>query len=168
MSVCCHLTPLPLLRRDPPPRKPRGRPPPSNPWQPDGPDVQTLSLLGGEEQPELDIDDPFTKAMLDFDPSGTFSPTVADRQMLLGMDKGDIFIVQWPCSSLPYEFYRNMMPDVPVVLCHGCNHFFHEEDWELAAMQKKVCPFCTCHADGSTNGCAAHFPAEVERVAVLN
>jgi len=153
-----------LIRRDPPPKKPRGRPAPSNPWQSDGPDVQTL-MLGGEDQSDLgmlDIDDPFTKAMLDFEPSGIFTPTIADRHMLLSMEKNDIFIVKWPSPSLPWEFYRNMLPDVPVVLCHECNHFFHEEDWELAVMQKKQCPFCTVQTDGSSNGCVAHFPPESE------
>jgi len=160
-----------LLRRDPPPRKPRGRAAPSNPWASDGPDVQMLSLLGGEESmPEqmLDIDDPFTKAMLDFEPNGIFTPTVADRAMLLAMDKSDVYILKWPSPAVPWEFYRNMLPDVySTVLCHECNHFFHEEDWELAVMQKKQCPFCQTHTDGASNGCAAHFPPESERPPVM-
>jgi len=153
-----------LIRRDPPPRKPRSRPAPSNPWSSDGPDMQTLNLMGTREEEHeqgmLDIDDPFTKAMLDFEPNGVFSPTVADRSMLLSMDKSDVFLVQWPSPALPCEFYRNMLPDVPVVLCHECNHFFHEEDWELAVMQKKQCPFCQAHTDGSSSGCTTHFPPD--------
>ena len=54
------------------------------------------------------------------------------------------------------EYYRNMMPDVPVVLCHACNHFFHEEDWEFAAMSKGACPFCKerIQESGSTGSVA--------------
>lgn len=117
-------------------------------------------MLGGEENSEIDIDDPFTKGMLDFEPSGVFAPPVADRQMLLSMDKSDIFILKWPSNAVRWEFYRNMLPDMPVTLCHECNHFFLEEDFELVVMQKKKCPFCTAPNDGSSNGCVAHFPSE--------
>lgn len=72
--------------------------------------------------------------MLDFEPNGVFTPTTADRAMLLSMDKNDVYIVQWPSPGVPWEFYRNMLPDVPVVLCHESNHFFHEEDWEVRGL----------------------------------
>ena len=35
-----------------------------------------------------------------------------------------------------------MVPEIPIVLCTNCNHFFHEEDFEFASLQKKECPFC--------------------------
>ena len=54
------------------------------------------------------------------------------------MDKNDVFVLRGPSQSVPTEYYRNMMPDVPIVLCTECNHFFHEEDWEFAVMQKGV------------------------------
>ena len=159
---------LSLIRREPPPRQAANRPrQPANPWQPEDPDVQTLSLAGDVEhmQAHVDIDDPFTKAMLDFDSDagmhGQFRPPMADRQMLLAMEKGDVFVVQPPDPQLPWEFYRNMLPDVPLVLCHGCNHFFHEEDWEVALMQEDVCPFCRMTVKPSlANGAATHFPED--------
>ena len=89
---------------------------------------------------EGDIDDPFTKAMLDFEPTGRFTPTAATREMLLQMSASDVYVVQWPTASKPVEFYRNMLPDVPVVLCHSCNHFFHEEDWELTRWTRLRAP----------------------------
>ena len=134
---------------------------------------------------------PSTQAMLDFEPTGTFTPVAATREMLLSMEKADVFVVQWPASALGYDFYRNMMPEVcppclwsnaresrrrvrrrfphpsrslplpqvPVVLCHSCNHFFHEEDWDMAVMQKGCCPFCKAPVDASYgNGCALTHP----------
>ena len=50
--------------------------------------------------------------MLDFEPTGTFTPVAATREMLLSMEKADVFVVQWPASALGYDFYRNMMPEV--------------------------------------------------------
>ena len=163
---------LSLLRRAPPPKQPRKQEAtPANPWGGnDGPDVQTLSLAGDVEHLEshMDIDDPFTKAMLDFDSDagthGHFRPTMADRQMLLSMEQSDVYVIQWPNSKLPWEFYRNMLPDVPIVLCHSCNHFFHEEDWELALMQKGACPFCHTAVDVTKvgNGGLAYFPEDTQ------
>jgi len=161
---------LSLIRRDAPPKQPSVKSrQPANPWREnDGPDVQTLSLAGDVDKMEeahMDIDDPFTKAMLDFDSDaathGHFRPTVADRQMLLSMEQSDVYVVSWPNSKMPYEFYRNMLPDVPLVLCHACNHFFHEEDWEFSVMQKNACPFCRAQVDANSgNGCAVFFPEE--------
>ena len=151
-----------LLRREPPPRKAAARRGPDNPWGPDGPDVQTLSLAGDaaavEQSAMLDIEEPFTKAMLDFEPNGRFTPTSATREMLLQMEPSDIYICQWPTAARPWEFYRNMLPDVPVTLCHACNHFYHEEDWELAVMSKGQCPFCRAPATEVDAGSAATFP----------
>jgi hypothetical protein len=78
--------------------------------------------------------------------------------MLLPVDASEVYVVQWGTSARPTEYYRNMLPDVPVVLCHNCNHFFHEEDWEFATMSKGVCPFCRSSADGADAGTVASFP----------
>ena len=56
------------------------------------------------------------------------------------------------------EYYRNMMPDVPIVLSHACNHFFHEEDWEFAAMSKGECPFSRASTQGADSGSVATNP----------
>lgn len=162
---------LTLLRREPPPRKlsrPRG---PDNPWGNDGPDVQTLSLAGDAQAAEaagvVDIDDPFTKAMLEFEPTGRFTPTIASREMMLQMSAADVFVLQWPTSARPLEFFRNMLPDVPVVCCHECNHFFHEEDWELAVMKNGKCPFCRAKADASDNGSAVTYPVAARNAPIM-
>jgi len=165
---------LMLLRREPPPRKPKAEAI-ANPWaSEEGPDVQRLALGGDVERVEndgvFDLDDPFTKAMLDFEPSADFTPTVATPEMLLAMDRSDVFIIEWPHAALGREYYRNMLPDVPVVLCNSCNHFFHEEDWEFAVMQKGVCPFCETKVDanygnGSVGAMVSHELAAAEATA---
>ena len=79
------------------------------------------------------------------------------------MEASDVFIVKWPNSKLPWEFYRNMLPDVPLVLCHSCNHFFHEEDWEFEVMKKNACAFCRTEVDSNLgNGSVSHFPPPSE------
>ena len=58
------------------------------------------------------------------------------------------------------EYYRNMLPDVPIVLCHSCNHFFHEEDWEFAIMTKGCCPFCRLKTKGDDTGSLLTYPPQ--------
>ena len=52
---------------------------------------------------------------------------ISPMQMLLAMDRSDVFVIEWPHLSLGREYYTNIIPDVPVVLCKQCCHFFHEE-----------------------------------------
>ena len=93
-----------LLRRTAPPRKPTRPREPENPWSSTGPDVQTLSLAGDAEAAEIaamDFNDPFTKAMLDFEPSGRFTLPAATREMLLHMEATDVYVVQWGTVARP-------------------------------------------------------------------
>ena len=179
-----------LLRREAPPRKPSRPKEPQNPWANDGPDVNVLSLAGDAEAAEnaaMDFDDPFTKAMLDFEPTGRFAAPFASREMLLNMEASDVYTMQWGSPAKPTEYYRNMMPDVPIVLCHSCNHFFHEEDWEFEIVRRDThpypplsprepalstqradsrssqmkagrCPFCRVKVSGSDPGSVATYP----------
>ena len=55
--------------------------------------------------------------MLDFDSDagthGQFRPPTADRQMLLAMERSDVYVLKPAAPQRPWEFYRNMLPDVP-------------------------------------------------------
>ena len=91
-----------LLRQAAPRCQPAQPKEPQNPWTNDGPDVQTLQLAGdavAAENAAIDFDDPFTKSMLDFEPTGRFTPPLATREMLLHMEATDVFVVQWVTSA---------------------------------------------------------------------
>ena len=94
---CLH-----LIRQACPPRTFARHKEPQDPWSNDGPDVQTWSLAGDAEAAEnaaMDFDDPFTKLMLDFEPTGRFAPPTVTREMLLLMESTDVFVVQWGTSA---------------------------------------------------------------------
>lgn len=57
-----------------------------------------------------------------------------------------IFIVPGSSPFVPTRYYRTMAPSLPVVLCATCNHFFLEDDFEVAAIHKNVCPMCRAPA----------------------
>ncbi len=70
-----------------------------------------------------------------------------NRDVLLGLKKTEVFIRKWVSPSTPTQYYRLMVPEIPVVLCSSCNHFFHEDDYEIASIQKRRCPLCRVSSD---------------------
>ena len=58
------------------------------------------------------------------------------------MRRADVFVRSYPCAALAPRFFRNVIPEVPIAMCGACGHFFHEEDFEFAVLQKRACPFC--------------------------
>mmetsp|Transcript_26127 Transcript_26127/g.60322 ORF Transcript_26127/g.60322 Transcript_26127/m.60322 type:complete len:1204 (+) Transcript_26127:58-3669(+) len=112
-----------------------------------GGDVQTLRFddddMGGGGD-----DDIFARAMLMAE-GGSYQPIKADRKMLRALSRLDVFIQKWPSPGKSRNYFRNMLPDVPIVLCESCNHMFLEEDFELAFLQKNACPFCRTAAPGA-------------------
>lgn len=103
-------------------------------------DVFTLDveqeILGGA------TDDLFMQQLLSMEHSDTYIPVKLNRQTLTQLKPEETFIQKWPIPGLRHRYYRNMIPEVPVVMCYSCNHFFHMEDFEFAVLQKGKCPFC--------------------------
>ena len=129
----------------------------------------------------LDVDDLFTRAMLDFDPDDGAHDydhnydhdyddhnddhndqpggkrekgeaplhTVATREMLKAMDPDHVYVLDCPPAG-ERKWYRNVLPEVPVVLCRACNHFFNQEEWERQIVKSGGCAFCgvEAHDDG--------------------
>jgi intraflagellar transport protein 122 len=103
-----------------------------------GGDVFTL-----DENDDGDGNDAFVQALLSYEvPEGPYEPIPATRDMLRESDRSVIFTVRWADSDLPPKYYRNMIPETPIVLCDHCKHFFHGEDYEFAVLQESACPFC--------------------------
>jgi intraflagellar transport protein 122 len=87
-------------------------------------------------------DDPFAAQLSAIDQTATYVPLVASRGVLQALRPSEVFAVPAPAPGLPTRYFRNMLPDVPVVLCRHCAHFFHEEDYEFVTLEKGACPFC--------------------------
>ncbi len=110
-------------------------------------DSQTMIM--GEDDME-DDDDPFSNKLFSFQQDGggpggvadqLFSPVVVGRKTLLAMEPGDVIIFKWE-PPLSYQFFKNIMPDMSITKCDGCNRVFHTDDYELQLLQKGHCPFC--------------------------
>lgn len=86
--------------------------------------------------------DPFTAKLVNFDGDGDeFIPVIVNRATLLALDPSGILICKQP-KPLRFRFYRNVIPDLPITICHSCHKAFHVDDYELQVLQKGHCPFC--------------------------
>uniref|UniRef100_A0A8D8X4M2 Intraflagellar transport protein 122 homolog n=1 Tax=Cacopsylla melanoneura TaxID=428564 RepID=A0A8D8X4M2_9HEMI len=64
-----------------------------------------------------------------------------DEETLAQMEPGTVVICKWP-SPLQYRYYRNLLPEFPVLSCESCFRMYHKEDFEMEKIQRGVCPFC--------------------------
>ncbi|EEB18094.1 conserved hypothetical protein [Pediculus humanus corporis] len=86
--------------------------------------------------------DPFTAKLVNFDiEKDGFTPVTVNRSTLKSLDPNEVLISQRP-KPLRYRYYRNIIPDLPIVICHSCHKAFHMDDYELQVLQKGHCPFC--------------------------
>lgn len=66
---------------------------------------------------------------------------VLDRDALRSIDPRSVIMAKWP-RPFKTRYYRNLLPDLHIVICPECFQAFHSEDFELQVLQKGHCPFC--------------------------
>jgi hypothetical protein len=44
--------------------------------------------------------------------------------------------------ALRLRFFKNVLPEVGVTLCAGCNRFFAQDDFEFEVLKRGHCPLC--------------------------
>ena len=49
-----------------------------------------------------------------------FTPVTVNRSTLKSLDPNEVLISQRP-KPLRYRYYRNIIPDLPIVICHSCH-----------------------------------------------
>jgi hypothetical protein len=106
-------------------------------------DVQTLSLEG-QETFENDL---FGSVLDQYEQEGKQEPLRVDRDVLLSLKKTEVFMRQWDSTAIRTQYFKLMVPSIAVVMCTSCNHFFHEDDYEIASIQKRRCPVCRYSSD---------------------
>jgi intraflagellar transport protein 122 len=103
-------------------------------------------MIGGDSDEEEaggfggDDDDLF-QSMLAEEPGldGRFAPLQCNVAVLRQMKKHTVFVRRWGDR---YEYFKNVIGEMPVIMCEKCQHFFSEEDFESHALVHSNCPFC--------------------------
>ncbi|PRP80717.1 hypothetical protein PROFUN_11590 [Planoprotostelium fungivorum] len=106
------------------------------------------SLVLGEHVDTFETD-PFARVLDRYEQEGVTEPVFVSRDVLVMMRRTEVFVKRWNSVGVRNQYYKLMVPEVPVILCPSCYHFFHEEDYEVASMQKHRCPVCRVSSDGT-------------------
>ncbi|XP_066148433.1 intraflagellar transport protein 122 homolog isoform X1 [Euwallacea fornicatus] len=114
-------------------------------------DQQTLQLSNFEED-----SDPFVfKPDFNQEENKQYKPIILNRKQLLMLETETVLVCKWN-SPLPFQFFKNILPELHVTLCHSCFKAFHVDDFELQLLQKGFCPFCRVSPDSiETEGATA-------------
>lgn len=125
-----------------------------------GTDVMTFNVDDGVDalmEAELNADgtagwsggkDPFyaqlAHVMRPGRPKGEYQPFVCNAEMLRQFRRGEVFVVKrgYGHLSIKYRYYRSVVQGVGITLCECCQHFFHDEEYELVCMRGNGCPLC--------------------------
>jgi len=99
--------------------------------------VQTLNL-----DTTMEETDEFGKMLEAYEQGGVTDPIVCGEGCLEQMNKTEVFIVNPPSKLLPTRYFKLVVSETAVVMCPACGKFFHEEDYEIASLQRGHCPFC--------------------------
>ncbi|XP_032827224.2 intraflagellar transport protein 122 homolog [Petromyzon marinus] len=99
-----------------------------------------MMVMENSEEAGEEANDPFA-ARLSFEDGAEFVPVVLNRAALRSLSRRQVLVKRWP-SPLRWQFYRSLMPDVPITVCSSCFQMFHSEDYELLVLQHNRCPYC--------------------------
>lgn len=97
---------------------------------------QTLQLDNYSE----DEQDPFACKVVKGE-NFNFQPVVLNRKHLLALDGACVLICKWN-APLKYQYFRNLLPDLHILMCEFCFKCYHVDDFELQLLQNGHCPFC--------------------------
>jgi intraflagellar transport protein 122 len=58
-----------------------------------------------------------------------------DRVTLRRMKNGEVVVREWPNPNIPNQFFRMMDDEVPL-MAGDCGHFFEQDEYEMACLEK--------------------------------
>lgn len=73
-----------------------------------------------------------------------YSPVVLDEKILQSLKLEDVFVEDLTkyCRKFPRRYYKNVVPDIPLIQCESCSKIFLLDEYEFAFLEKNCCPFC--------------------------
>ncbi|OZC11066.1 WD domain, G-beta repeat protein [Onchocerca flexuosa] len=75
---------------------------------------------------------------------------MANREILLRLEKQQVIIAEWP-PPFATRFYYNIIPEISIIQCNSCYRMFHADDFEIACLKTGGCPFCHVAPQKKTN-----------------
>jgi len=108
-----------------------------------GGDVQTMQFGDDVANDGGEGGDLFSRWLMNAATDATkYRPVTVDRKCLSSLRSSEVFIVRWKGKGLRNQYYKNMIPEISIALCENCNHFFHQEEYEISLLKGEGCPYC--------------------------
>jgi len=121
-----------MIARDPPVAANRFK-------EPEG--SANVMTMESTPSPQIDL---FGGLLDQYEREGRQDDLKVGKDILISLKKTEVYVKRWPSPGLRNQYFKLLMPEIPVILCTSCNHFFHEEDFEIASITKSQCPICRC------------------------
>jgi len=73
-----------------------------------------------------------------------YTPIGLDEKILQSLNLEEVFVEDLTkyCRKFPRRYYKNVVPDIPLIQCESCSKIFLLDEYEFAFLEKKCCPFC--------------------------
>lgn len=73
-----------------------------------------------------------------------YKPVEVDSRLLESMKFEEVFVEDLTayCPTYQRQYYKNMVPEIPLTKCEKCSKIFLLDEYEFAFLEKKCCPFC--------------------------
>jgi hypothetical protein len=68
-----------------------------------------------------------------------YTPVDVNKETLASFTREEIYAIKKNGESI---FYKNIIPEIGIAVCHHCCNFFHEEEFEYEYLKANGCPFC--------------------------
>ena len=69
-------------------------------------------------------------------------PIVATKAMLSNLQASQLLVQTCPAQYERPRYFYAVDPTLAVTQCSSCNHFFEQEEMDLAMLEFGYCPFC--------------------------
>lgn len=69
-------------------------------------------------------------------------PVVATKAMLSNLQASQVLVQTCPAHYERPRYFYAVDPTIAVTQCSSCNHFFEQEEMDLATLEYGYCPFC--------------------------
>ncbi|OMJ73010.1 hypothetical protein SteCoe_28414 [Stentor coeruleus] len=129
---------LQLLNSEIPYSMPKGKKSKDNEWQ------ESLNV----EAYDQDTDDIFVQKVMEWVElqvgQEDYQPVIVDETCLGAIPPQEVFIFDMTskCPSLPKRYFRLMIPELDVIMCKECGHFFIQDEYDVVYLEMECCPFC--------------------------
>ena len=70
-----------------------------------------------------------------------YETMIIDARTLINLNRSEIFMCKPLQDFEKTRFFKNMIPEISIVMSSACNLFFHEEEFDFFYLREQHCPF---------------------------